>query len=1054
MRIARPALAVAVAAGALASCGETTTIPTQQRNLDRPTDVAFACYGGLKVNGLPDGQNIQLSAQPVEACNIRSGPHDSSTPAPVPPGQEGVTNAVSWYGFVLQSAPGTVVVTEFPTKPSTAFGGADIIIRDEDSSTPGKNGIAIGEDPVGIVTDRSGCYMLTANAGTCDVSALDVGSALDAVHTEVRLERYGVKNAMGTPILAKPAAITMDKGTSPIGDACPMAPTGIMYVAYPSCHLVAAVDVSTQTIVAGISYDSGTPVITDGNVTCAAECGAGGTVTAGIRPVAVDLEQDERTMVRRMLIGAENSPTLTVVELDANWLPTSLLPIALQDTTGTLGVTAVAMSPQIGMGGDIGVINDDSAVGGQFQFAYGIATDDTIRVAEILTLSRECDTQVDPRLIHDNTNVNELSCFPVGEPTTPARRPGAIGPGIQLSADAIPTSIEIFKAKELEPDVREPGPGKLIGYYGIITASNSATYVLNVDDDSYPDLEDPADPLKVDMPFAIANQLRDSVRDRNLTNAATGEVLCDDFGPEPEERRGGPRITDFPARVVPTGTVAPEKAFELPMLRQVECVGADQTRPVPELGFGAPVATRELVFPDIRGVRDEVITFTWQGSLSVDGPDADIDGPAVRLAQLFVDAAGMRMVDQARPFCEAGVEPYDVVQLRGCNPTLGDIDCPLGYTCYVHPDSQVVGLGACMLENEADRLANACKDFLTSQRRYTVGKSESGTLTLLPRKHVLNTTPIDGCMSDMQCQDLANYAARLASSANPESDATPADPRVWACRTDADRAPLTAPGQTNMRCVETCSETQACSAGYVCREGTCMEGVTPPQACVNAPQRFEVRAGEAFTVVGSRSGYVHPMIADPSGACIRNPAASPYTVGRIPLSPPPCDPTADLRSGKLPGGGYEPNPCSVTIDQTEVQPSYVADTCTFADPITKLVTRQAPAIRFRNHGILMHMVDPFYPGDAKCIGDRAGTLSKVPTVVPGYQFVMDVTSGLQSLLLSIGPTFPVKVVRGPTQSIWVIDAGDFLSTSVTTPSTRGRVYRIEAQGLAQINILE
>ena len=41
-----------------------------------------------------------------------------------------------------------------------------------------------------------------------------------------------------------------------------------------------------------------------------------------------------------------------------------------------------------------------------------------------------------------------------------------------------------------------------------------------------------------------------------------------------------------------------------------------------------------------------------------------------------------------------------------------------------------------------------------------------------------------------------------------------------------------------------------------------MEGVIPPQSCVNAPQRYELRAHEAFTVVGTRSGYVHPIIAD------------------------------------------------------------------------------------------------------------------------------------------------------------------------------------------------
>jgi hypothetical protein len=45
-------------------------------------------------------------------------------------------------------------------------------------------------------------------------------------------------------------------------------------------------------------------------------------------------------------------------------------------------------------------------------------------------------------------------------------------------------------------------------------------------------------------------------------------------------------------------------------------------------------------------------------------------------------------------------------------------------------------------------------------------------------------------------------------------------------------------------------------------------------------------------------------------------------------------------------------------------------------------------------------------------------------------------------------------VRGPQESVWVIDEGDFLSTSITQASTRGKVYRLEIQSLGTINLLE
>jgi hypothetical protein len=231
-----------------------------------------------------------------------------------------------------------------------------------------------------------------------------------------------------------------------------------------------------------------------------------------------------------------------------------------------------------------------------------------------------------------------------------------------------------------------------------------------------------------------------------------------------------------------------------------------------------------------------------------------------------------------------------------------------------------------------------------------------------------------------------------------------------------------------------------------------MDSVVPPQACVNAPQRYDLRAGEAFTVIGTKSGYVHPIHED-NGACVADPAAHPFLRGRIPLEAPACDPTADPRTGRRPDGTFEPNPCSTTVDQTENAPIYLAGTCSLGTPTSQMITRQAPAIRFRNRGMNLTIVDPYYQGDQMCIGDRAGTLPKVPIVFPGYALSWRLAAGFSAEVLGISPAFPVKVVRGPTDSIWVIDEGDFLSTSISQASTRGKVYRIEPQSLI-INLLE
>ena len=1057
------------------SCGDTTNNGVSQLNLDRPVDIAFACYGGLRLtHGNPPTKDdeIRTTAQPVAACNIRSGSHESGTPVPVAAGQEDLTaiggapiNGSAWYGFILQSAPGTVAIAQFATKPSSAFAGGDILVRDADLLTPGKNGISVGEDPIAIATDKVGCYEVIANAGSCDLSALDVGSAVahaDGIDTNIRVNRIDVVNAANQKVRARPAAMVSEPAGGVIGEACSATPQGLVYIAYPSCHLVAAVDSATGKVVAGINYASGTPTVTDGNVSCPAECGGNGTLTAGIRPTALDLELDPRTDARKLVIGAENSKSITVVELGPDSLPLSLRQIALEDPTGTLGVTSIALTPQIGMGGSSHVINDDIAGGGQFQFVYAVTTDDTIRVADVLALNRECDAQVDPRLIDKETSVSVLSCFKVGDPATPRRRPGARGPGLELPGDALPLSVETFRSEEIPGDTRLPGPTRLVGYFGIITGTNGGSFVFNVDDDDYADFKQANAPLSVSIPLAIAHQIRDALPFRDLR--ATTEVegvekpICDTNGPNPEAQSGnigGPRSTAAPTRNVPAGFVAAEKIQELPYIRQVQCTGNDTTKPVSELSFAASDDVRDLEYPDLRTLREETWTMTWEGSLSLDRSDSAVDGPPIHVGQLFNDGLGFRMSDPSKPFCDVGVEQYDILQLRGCDPSLGDGECPIGYTCYVHPNSQISGIGACMLVDEADRLSEACKDFLVSTRRYTVNRSESGLLTLLPRKHVLQTTPVDGCTDDVQCKSLADLAVRNGTATQP-GVADNTDRHNYACRTDNDRAPLSGAGQTGKRCIETCAQTSECTTGHICQGGYCMEGVTPPQACVNAPQRFELRAHDAFTLIGTRTGYVHSTILDPgTGKCTKDPNASRYDVGRIPLTPPACNPGADPRTGLLPDGvTYDANPCALTVDHSENVPAYLPGTCTVGEPAVVTRTRQAPAIRIHTRGPTLTVVDPYYPGDQTCIRDRLGTLGKIPLVFGGYQLAWRQTGGFAPLLLPIAPSFPIKVVRGPQQSLWVIDAGDFLSTSITQPSTRGKVFRLEAQALGQVNLLD
>ncbi|HEY1811329.1 MAG TPA: hypothetical protein VGG74_03175 [Kofleriaceae bacterium] len=1145
------------------ACDDTDEVAPTTLNFNRPIDMAFACYGQLRITGgsaADPSQPIVNTAEPIQACNIRSEAADTTGVSPVPPGQgnlgSGTTatgpGASAWYGFVLQSVPGTVGIATWDTKPSSSFSGVtDVTVLDADPLTPGKQGITMGVQPVGLVTDTAGCYEITANAGSCDLSALDITSALNyqsdpqqslGSNAPVRVNSIPVTNASGIPLRAKPAAIAVAPPAGTIGVTCPATPTGIVYVAYPSCHLVAAVDSSSGTVVGGISLDvNGVPTVLAAadvsTVTCPDECSGGGQVTAGARPTSLDLELDARTGRRALAIGSENSNVVTVVDLAVDSTPTVASTVVYQQNqAGTLGVSQVKIGPVIGMGGDAGQINDTTAPGPQMQFLYAITSDSTIRVANIqagVGQDTECDTQIDPRYLHQKSggDIGFLSCMPIG---SYPRRAGAIGPGIQLVnrmpaiattttepttttttttstgstvvggtvAVTVPMGIELF---QIPATGGTPGPTEMVGYFAVVTGANGQTYVINVDDDAHADYVSESIPSGGDgqdnligtaIPFDIANQPRDSLPSRNAISEETIDVgsgtaqvpICDDDGPDPDADTGnvgGPRsfgaiTTNLPT--IPTSIVANAKGVELPSVHQVLCTGEDEPTGVAvsemsfpaqgsnfmfsstSIGSGALLQTRDAEFPDVMNMAsDETWTLTYEGSVSTDTADTATNGPPVRVSMMQIDSTGMYMVDQTNPYCSAGVEPYDIVQFHGCNPTLGNSDCPPDYDCFVHPDSTVTGIGQCMLATEADRLSAACKEFLISDRRYTIGKATDGKLTLLPRKHVLRTSPVDGCQSDTQCQKLADYALANNSPNNPIDDTTAPDTHKWTCILDPDRAPdLDETGNVIKRCVEAglvseasgCVADSDCDAGTVCQNGLCYEGIEPPQACVNAPEAYELDVSEAYAVEGSLSGFHHDVIAGSDGTCIQDPNGSPFNIGRLPLTAPACDPTANSL-GILPDGvTVEANPCETTVDQWENENNFLTGTCTPASPATKLVDRKADAIIFRGPAFNLTIVDPTYPGDATCIGDRGGNLGRIPFVPIGTQLSVRITGGFRPLFLGIQPALPAKVVKGPTDSIWVIDEGDYLSNDIDVASTSGKVFRIESQAIGIVNTLE
>jgi hypothetical protein len=1159
-----PALWLALAA----ACGDTTTTPLTELNLDRPVDVSFACYGTMRQTAGKAGSESDMvisTAMPTAACESLSQPL-SGAGSPVA-GQEtinGVTPSPEWYAFILQSAAGTVAVTTWTPKsaqdmqPGVSDVSGEFRVLDADPLTPGKNAISIGEDPVAIATDQAGCFEVTANAGSCDLSELEINTALDDVvgqnggtaASQVRIDRVPVTKPNGDPILSKPAAMVGQPGTQTVGNACPTTATGQVYIAYPSCHMVAGIDLATGKLVSAISFDAtGAASIVTGDalnaLSCPNECPSPRTgpvqePSPGVRPVALDYRADPpigsttgAPPTTRLAIGLDitavqattpTAPAVTVVDLDvASFAPKSppaILAIPFEhDTTRPFAATSVAVSLRIGMGGNAGnTANPGLGDGpgtpeGAAQFVYAVVGDGTVRVAEVLNQNRECDTQIDGRFLQGSgvpaPTPQQAVCMPIGDPNFP-RRVDASGPGIKLPGHTIPTSVAIVKGlsaalQQADPTdstkmtTRPPEPAILVGHFAIVTSSTGAVFVVNIDDDYAPDTFDIDHATSTAPVLVMPHQLRDRFINRDAGPLDTnGNPNCTQLDPQAAlgaAQAGGPRPSAPPDQSSPTNTLSTDFNGVLPRFQQVPCnqrtmqtdgTSVTSTYSVSQLEFGADAkAVRSIVYPDLKTIQNEAWTVIYEGTLSVDTAFSSVDGPQTRDGRMFVDGNGMRMVDDNKPFCAMGVEPFDTVDFRGCNPANpanSDGDCPAGYTCFVHPKSNI-GFGTCMLKSEAPRLTEACQDFMTSLRRYTVGAdpnghTAAGSLILLERQHDLPDTPVHGCESDDQCNALAKLAAQINPSADPFDPASTS----WRCQTDKLRAPVNEIPELNKRCVQSCTPPKNpgdaptapfCATGTICRPdapgsatGICMEGVEPPQACVNGPQRYDVRGSEAFVMIGATTGYIHPFIKDTaSDACVVDPKLQDpekIRLGRVPLrSPTGADwPTC---AAVNPYTGVQPNPCSATVDQFDNEPTTpgnceVAPPALISAPDTNhpFSTRQVPALRFRTPAMSLTLVDAVKSCQLD-VGDPQNPRPTVtvPLAVTGYTISFTQKAGLTPALVPVvGQVFPIKVVRGPTESIWVIDYGDVVSNSFNQASTKGRVFRVESVNISLVNTMQ
>jgi hypothetical protein len=241
--IAKNACAVVLA---LSACTSTPPI-LPQRDFDRPTDVTFVCLGALP-DGVPpnaDGPAPRpvLTGRPMRWCHARNAPQDQA-----------VDEQHRTFAFLPNSNSGELSVIDADNWK----------LVDLDPQIAGFNQAPLGVLPEQIASSDDGCRVVTVNHGSCDLSLVDpaalLAQTLHASYPDIEpttgnqiFRQIRPRTASGRvlPVRAGELAfvpVATDLLPPAEQHLCRSNWTGQAIVTFPSCHLVALVDLPTGEI--------------------------------------------------------------------------------------------------------------------------------------------------------------------------------------------------------------------------------------------------------------------------------------------------------------------------------------------------------------------------------------------------------------------------------------------------------------------------------------------------------------------------------------------------------------------------------------------------------------------------------------------------------------------------------------------------------------------------------------------------------------------------------------------------------------------------------------
>lgn len=462
------AVVLGAAAWAVVSACNQQTINTPLRSFDRPSDVALSCVQYFPNDVTPDRPHGTYEVRPLADCEpVRANSLAQVVQYPLP------------VNFIPPLGPGNFVPFLVALVPQSARGELALVdtaqgrLVDLDPYTPGFGFLPVGKLPEHVRTSKDGCWGVTANSDSCDLSRVDVSTV---VHSSIislfpndlqqgTIAADGVRQmplsvpsaTAGAPpkiLHARPTWIEMapenDEGGSASTHGYESGGTpGFCsggqhraWVALPGCQLVVkvllenapdplATDPAKPTIVRALHVDkTGVSEVTDlSTIECPVEC-AGALDSGGVADLGAPVTATPSDMGTVNLPSTQAWPATLAVDAEADISGVAragrivigdgyserLDIVPFDVATGKFGTpTSVTLDP-----GDNGLLQPGVRVvrvgprSEAGKFLYAVARDGTVRVID-LDRNAECETNPDPRFGHfqDTWTLDPTTGFPI-----------------------------------------------------------------------------------------------------------------------------------------------------------------------------------------------------------------------------------------------------------------------------------------------------------------------------------------------------------------------------------------------------------------------------------------------------------------------------------------------------------------------------------------------------------------------------------------------------------------------------------------------------------------